>query len=439
MNVTKKENIVAPIIDLIEKNLDRFPALRQVRTNAFENFKQLGLPGNKHEEYRHTPLTRALEKNFTLNNVQAAAQGNVNVENHFIPDLNEDRIVFINGTFSREHSSADLPNGIQVRLLSELINDDPAIVTSYLSNFADYQTDAFTAWNTAAWTYGVFVHIPAKTIVEKPLVVYHITDATTGEQINTCRNLILAEKGSEATIILKNNSQGTNAHFTNTVTEVIVKENAGINLYTIQTDKGNTFEFNQTTVCQENNSRINCYTFTLDGKLVRNNLQLLLDGEGCDSHMYGLYLLDNDTLADNHTVADHRKPNSFSNELYKGIMNGRSNGVFNGKIYVRPHAQKTNAFQANRNIILTDEAGVNTKPQLEIWADDVKCSHGCTSGQLDEEALFYLRARGINKDTAKGMLLYAFAEEVVNAVKHSAIKTYLDKLISERLNKNFEV
>jgi Fe-S cluster assembly protein SufD len=153
--------------------------------------------------------------------------------------------------------------------------------------------------------------------------------------------------------------------------------------------------------------------------------------------MYGLYLTDGDTLADNHTVADHRQPNSFSNELYKGIMDGSSTGVFNGKIYVRPQAQKTNAFQANRNILLTDKAVVNTKPQLEIWADDVKCSHGCTTGQLDEEALFYLRSRGIDKDTARAMVLYAFAGEVLDHISHPVLKTFLDSVISDRLHKNF--
>jgi Fe-S cluster assembly protein SufD len=161
-----------------------------------------------------------------------------------------------------------------------------------------------------------------------------------------------------------------------------------------------------------------------------------MDGENIESHMYGLYLLSGDTLADNHTVADHKQPNSFSNELYKGIMDGSSKGVFNGKVYVRPQAQKTNAFQANRNILLTNTATVNTKPQLEIWADDVKCSHGCTSGQLDEEALFYLQSRGIRKDTARAMMLYAFAGELLESVKHPVIKEYLDTIISERLHKN---
>jgi Fe-S cluster assembly protein SufD len=175
----------------------------------------------------------------------------------------------------------------------------------------------------------------------------------------------------------------------------------------------------------------------MDGKFIRNNLQVILDGEGCESHLLGLYLVQGDTLVDNHTVVDHKKANAFSNELYKGIVDDNARGVFNGKIFVRPNAQKTNAFQSNRNILLSDKATVNTKPQLEIWADDVKCSHGCTTGQLDEEALFYLRARGIGEDTARAMMLYAFAGEVIESLKSETIKSYIDSLISERLHKNF--
>jgi Fe-S cluster assembly protein SufD len=217
----------------------------------------------------------------------------------------------------------------------------------------------------------------------------------------------------------------------------VVDENAGLNFYSIQNDSGNRHQYGYTHIHQANASRANTFTFMLDGKLIRNTLQLSLDGEGIESHMIGLYLITGDTLADNHTVVDHRKPNSYSNEIYKGIMDGDSKGIFNGKIYVRPQAQKTNAFQANRNILLSDKATVNTKPQLEIWADDVKCSHGCTTGQLDEEALFYIRTRGIPKETARAMMLYAFALEVLNNVKHPELKAYLIDLVSERLHKNF--
>jgi Fe-S cluster assembly protein SufD len=218
--------------------------------------------------------------------------------------------------------------------------------------------------------------------------------------------------------------------------EIVVGENASFEYCKIQNDD-QLHQVANTVIHQSNSSQVNTFTLTLQGKVIRNNFNITIDGENCESHFYGLYMLNGSTLADNHTVVDHRKANSFSNELYKGIMDGNSKGVFNGKIFVRPHAQKTNAFQSNRNIIISDSATVNTKPQLEIWADDVKCSHGCTTGQLDEEAMFYLRSRGISESIAKAMLLYAFAADVLTPIKNEALKSYLDGLIAERLHKNF--
>ena len=218
--------------------------------------------------------------------------------------------------------------------------------------------------------------------------------------------------------------------------EVVVDENASLSYYSIQNDKGNRFQYSHTEIYQKKSSNVNTYTFNLQGKLLRTNLNLIIDGEGIESHMYGLYLLAGNTIADNHTIVDHKKPHSMTNELYKGIMNDHSKGIFNGKIFVRPQAQKTNAFQANRNILLSDTATINTKPQLEIWADDVKCSHGCTTGQLDEEALFYLTTRGIQKDTARAMMLYAFAGEITEKIPHDGIRAYVDMAITERLKSN---
>jgi Fe-S cluster assembly protein SufD len=279
--------------------------------------------------------------------------------------------------------------------------------------------------------------VPDNAVVNRPVLIYNIHDAREGQVTTASRNLFIIGKNSEVTVIEKFDSVGEHTHFSNLVTEAVVGANAGLELYSVQNDSGNRFQQALTHVHQSDSSRVNTFTFTLNGKFVRNNLQLSLDGEGIESHMFGLYLITGDTLADNHTVVDHRKPNSFSNEIYKGIMDGNSKGVFNGKIFVRPQAQKTNAFQANKNILLSDKAGVNTKPQLEIWADDVKCSHGCTTGQLDEEAMFYLQARGINKETARAMMLYAFAVEILDNVKNPELKEYFDHLVSERLHKNF--
>ena len=215
---------------------------------------------------------------------------------------------------------------------------------------------------------------------------------------------------------------------------MVVDENSRLEYYSIQNDKGNRYHFSHTEIYQKRSSRVNTYTFNLQGKLLRTNLHLIIDGEGIESHMYGLYLLTGNTLADNHTVVDHKKPNSFTNELYKGVMDENSKGVFNGKIFVQQIAQKTNAFQSNKNIILSDNATVNTKPQLEIFADDVKCSHGCTVGQLDDEALFYLRSRGVGEKAARSLLVHAFAIDILEHIKPLPLRNYVDQLISQRLD-----
>lgn len=437
MSVSVNErNISSEVSQLIENRLTSELTLPELRREAFINFQRLGLPENKAEEYKDTPIARTLQKNFNFQNPRF--EGKFDPSAFSIPSLSANILVFINGFFSKENSSIISPEKeLSIQTLKEAAGEKNPLVLKHLGKHADFAADGLVAWNTAAWNEGVFLHIKDNQVVEKPILIYHVSDTSNGEVVNISRNLIVAGRNSKVTVIEKYDSTGKANHFSNIVTESIVSDNAEVNFYSIQNDYGNRYQYNQTYFHQFNNSRVNTFSFILNGKLMRNNLQLSLDGEGIESHMYGLYLLDNDTLADNHTVVDHKKPNSFSNEMYKGIMDGNSKGVFNGKIYVRPNAQKTNAFQANRNILLTDKATVNTKPQLEIWADDVKCSHGCTTGQLDEEALFYLQTRGISKDTARAMMLYAFAGEILDNVKEPELKDYLDQLVSERLHKNF--
>jgi Fe-S cluster assembly protein SufD len=432
---TTDKNTTAEVATWIERHLSASSLVTDLRKEGLASFQKLGLPVGKAEEYKFTPVTRLLEKNFNFSSPNAEAQ-EIDLEEVLIPELDANVIVFVNGVFSKKHSNL-VSSEIRILTLKEAIDQRNELALQHLAKHADFQQDALAAWNVASWQDGVFIDVAKNKVVEKPVVIYHINDTRNGQVISLNRNLFVVELNSEVTVIEKLISLGSGNSFSNLVTEAVVAENAGLNLYEIQNDNGNRYHFNQIHVTQTNNSRVNTYTFSLDGKLIRNNLQLSLDGEGIESHMYGLYALTTDTLADNHTVVDHRKPNSFSNELYKGIMDESSKGVFNGKIFVRPNAQKTNAFQANRNILLTDKAGVNTKPQLEIWADDVKCSHGCTTGQLDEEALFYLQTRGIHKETARAMMLYAFAGEIIEAIKHPVIKEYLDTIISERLHKNF--
>lgn len=400
-----------------------------LRTSALEHLRTLSLPGNKHEEYRHAPLTRALEKNFSFTATNPASTLST-VEHLLIPGLDAYVIVLVNDQYRADLSTVDA-SLITVEPLDENRHRE------HLATCADYRQDAFVAWNTAAWNNGLYIEVAANRILEKPVIVHRIHDTTAGEVKTLTRNLVVVGKSSEVTLIEKFDTEGPHAGFSNTVFEGIVHENASLNWYSLQADMGNRYQFGHTSIRQERNSRVNCYTFTLDGQFVRNNLQLVIDGENCEAHMYGLYLLKGDTLADNHTVVDHRKPHSFSNELYKGVLEGNSRGVFNGKIYVRPHAQKTNAFQSNRNILLSDKAIINTKPQLEIWADDVKCSHGCTTGQLDEEAMFYMRSRGIGEDTARAIMLYAFASEVLATIKYEPLREFMDALVRERLHNDF--
>jgi Fe-S cluster assembly protein SufD len=435
VNVSEK-NIASEIALVIEKGLSSYQSLPELRKEAFQTFQQLGLPGPKAEEYKDTPIARVLQKNFTFQ--PSRTPGKINPQEFLISGLDANIIVFVNGFFSKEHSRIVSPDAeISISPLKDALADKNPEVLKHLGKYADFKTDALVAWNTAAWSEGIFIQIKNNKVVDKPVVLHYIHDSSTEEVSTINRNLIVAGTNSKFTVIEKYDSVGKTNHFSNTVTEAVVSENAEVNFYSLQNDLGNGYQYSLTQFYQANHSRVNTFTFTLNGKLVRNNLQLALDGEGIESHMFGLYLLDNDTLADNHTVVDHKKANSFSNELYKGIMDGSSKGVFNGKIYVRPNAQKTNAFQANRNILLTDKATINTKPQLEIWADDVKCSHGCTTGQLDEEAMFYLQTRGISKESARAMMLYAFAGEILDHVNHAELKEYIDQLISERLHKNF--
>jgi len=430
--IAAEKNISQDVATWITRNVQPSPIVRSMTDQAFSDFTRLGLPLHKTEEFKYTPITRLLEKNFNFSLDTATSE--LDPSRFFIKGMEANVLVFINGFFSAKHSSIS-SSEITILSLREALVKKPELISEHFAKYADHKTDALAAWNTASWSDGTFIHVPDNKIIEKPVLLYHINDTTNGQIIAITRNLFIVGKNSEVTVLEKFDSAGQASCFSNLVTECAVAENAGLNFYSIQNDSAN--HYNLKEIHQADNSRVNTFTFTLDGKLVRNNLHLVLDGEAIESHMYGLYLLKGDTLADNHTAVDHKKPNSFSNELYKGIMDENSKGVFNGKIYVRPNAQKTNAFQANKNILLTNSSTVNTKPQLEIWADDVKCSHGCTAGQLDEEALFYLQSRGIQKETARAMMLYAFAAELLQNIKQPVIREYLDKIIRARFNKEF--
>ncbi len=406
------------------------------RQAALQRLAEVGLPTIKSEEYRFTPITKSLEKKLTWE-ISEQVSSISTIYSLLVNGLDAHLIVLINGRFSKQLSNLkELEKNVIVTTFNEADKQSKEVIQKLLGSVGN-SSDAFALLNSAFYQEGIFVHVPKDTVVSKPFLILHINDAQQKQVISHTRLLTVVESGSTVSLIEKSDSVGEHNCFHTFTEEIVVGENATFDYCKIQNDGRAIHQVSNTTISQSDSSKVNTFTLTLNGQLIRNNLSIMIDGEQCESHFNGLYLVKGNTLVDNHTVVDHQKPNSFSNEMYKGIMDENSKGVFNGKIYVRPHAQKTNAFQSNRNILMSESATINTKPQLEIWADDVKCSHGCTTGQLDEEALFYLQARGIPHDAAKAMLLYAFALDVISLVKNETLRNYLDGLITERLHKNF--
>ena len=277
------------------------------------------------------------------------------------------------------------------------------------------------------------IELAANQELELPIFVYFVNDASQKNTLSQVRNYISVGENSRCTVVENYITKGENPNLTNVLTSINVEKYANVKHYKIQADAKSQFQVGSTHAKQADNSSFTNTTISLAGKLIRNDLRII-SGEHCESFMNGLYLLNEKTHVDNHTVIDHQRPNSYSNETYKGVLDGKSRAVFNGKIFVRQAAQKTNAFQSNKNVLLSDDAILNTKPQLEIWADDVKCSHGATTGKLDEEALFYLQARGIPKQKAKALLLQAFAEEVLDSIEIDVLKEFLTNEIENRLS-----
>lgn len=408
----EKRNLSKEIVEVLRQN--------GASADALAGFAQAQLPTAKSEEYKFFPVTRLLEKNFPAwPAFQPATLLTIDLAPFLPKGLDADVLVFVNGQWSEKLSSKNLPVQVQG-------NDGTTL-----------SADPFALLNAGAAKSQVSLAVPANTRIERPIVVLYVNDAQAQSIVSHSKLGVQLGENSSLSLIERTVTMGDQPVLHNAAEEITVASGAHLDYYKIQDDAAKIIQVSNTMIRQLAGSQVNTFTLTLEGLAIRNNLTIAIDGENCESHFHGLYLLKGDTLADNHTVVDHLKPHSFSNEMYKGVMDDNSKGVFNGKIFVRPHAQKTNAFQSNRNILLSDRATVNTKPQLEIWADDVKCSHGCTTGQLNEEAMFYLRARGIPKDTARAMLLYAFVSEVIQHVPNQVLREYMDGLVSERLHKDF--
>lgn len=403
--------------------------LHQIRREAIENFKKLDFPNTKNEEWKYTNIAKILKPLYLLEVDSQLTQEQI--KPFLFSEENAYLLVLVNGKLIPELSN--YPETLLLSDLDEAFAQYPELIAQTFAQHLEVKTEVFTALNTALVEKGLCIKIQDHQVLDKPIFIHHFTDAQQGDIAVQPRLLILAGANSQASFLEKSDTLGNFQSLNNAVAEIFVGENAHIQHYKIQNDQPTVFYIGTTQVYQQKNSTYSNVTVSLNGAIIRNNLNILLDGENVESNMYGLYMLEGNTLVDNHSIADHKKPNSISNELYKGILDEKSIGVFNGKIYVRQDAQKTNAYQQNRNILLSDEAAINTKPQLEIWADDVKCSHGATTGNLDETALFYLRSRGISQTEARALLIQAFANEITQMIQLDSVQNYLSEIIAERL------
>jgi Fe-S cluster assembly protein SufD len=411
---------------------------QDLRDRAAARFTALGLPTSRDEEWRFTPLGALTSTEFRPASDGAAAAASVELPRYLYSDARV-RLVVVNGRFVPELSStAGLPAGVRVGSLATAIADHADVVQRYLGQLADTAGRAFVALNTTLAADGVYVHVPERVALESTVhVVFITTDGTAAAPATwSPRSLIVAGPRSQLRIVETFVGAQGAVYFTNGVTEIFAGEDAVVDHYKVQEESLDAFHVGSTFVHALRASNVSSHSFSLGGRWVRNDAVALLDGEGAECTLNGLYLADGERVVDNHTSIDHAKPHCPSHEIYKGILGGRARAVFNGKIVVRQDAQKTDAKQTNRALLLSDDASINTKPQLEIFADDVKCTHGAAIGQLDEDAIFYLRARGLTYFEARDMLIHAFAGEILDRVKIPSLKEGLETVLYAQLAKD---
>jgi Fe-S cluster assembly protein SufD len=407
--------------------------LQTLRQKAFHSFNEKGIPLGRNEEWKYTRISNLFNKQYTFP-LQLTSISEQDLKQVRLPGYEKaNELVFVNGLFS-EGLSTIRSEALKVQPLEiAALGEFSKIISDHLGHSSDYLKDGINALNTAFVHGGVFIYVNKGKTLEHPIYLYNITDSRSANIFSQPRSLVYLSENASAQIVETFSTLGAGESFTNGVMEIVVEQDAMLEHYKIQNDAAHSNQVSTTHIRQIGKSYVHTVTISLNGGIVRNNLNVVLEAEHCETHLYGLYFIGGDTHVDNHTLVDNVTPHSFSNEFYKGIIDDNATGIFNGKIMVQPLAQKTNAYQSNKNILLSDSASVNTKPQLEIFADDVKCSHGCTVGQLDEEGMFYLRSRGIREEKARSLLVHAFAMDVLEHIKPIAIRSFVDHLISERL------
>ncbi len=418
-----------------EQTRAKAPAwLSNLRANAIAQFERLGFPTTRHEEWKYTNVAPLLKHDFRP--ADTVPRAVASLDEFTYPESRASQLVFVNGVFAKELSNLSaIPAGVTI---SNFADADQKLLSQYLATQIDYHNDAFSALNTAFANDGAFILIPRGKVVAAPIHLLFL--ATEANTVSHPRVVVVAEEGAIATLIESYVSlNDEDVYFTNAVTEVIVNQNANLTHYRLQAESTGAFHIATTQVQQDSKSTYASYAISVGGDIARQTLNVKLDGEHIESTIDGLYVVTGKQHCDNHTTIDHAKPNSNSYQLYKGILDEKSRAVFSGKIFVRKGALLTDAKQLNKNLLLSANAHIDTKPQLEIFADDVKCAHGATVGQLEEDELFYLRSRGLKTETARALLTFGFAEDVISKIKLASVRKQLDEIVLTRLHQNLEV
>ncbi|OYU79833.1 MAG: Fe-S cluster assembly protein SufD [Flavobacterium sp. BFFFF1] len=430
-----KEKLISSFM-AFEERIDVHSALHDIRTSAIKNFEHKGFPTKKEEAWKYTSLNSILKNDFSVFPKSENAIEFSEVKKYFLHEIDTYKVIFVDGVFSSFLSSTT-HDGLDVCLMSSALNKPKykEVIEKYFNKIANRE-ESLTSLNTAFANEGAYVNIPKSKVVEKPIEIIYFSTGKENALMVQPRNLIVVGENAQVQIIERHQSLYENPVLTNSVTEIFAEPNANVDYYKIQNDLMSANLIDNTYISQQRSTRVAVHTFSFGGNITRNNLNFYHFGEGIDSTLKGITIIGGKQLVDHYTLVNHATPHCESHQNYKCILNDSATGVFNGKIFVEKEAQKTDAFQQNNNILLSDKATINAKPQLEIFADDVKCSHGCTIGQLDENAMFYMQARGIPKKEAKALLMYAFSNEVIESVRIPELKQRINKIIATKLGVN---
>lgn len=430
-----KDKMLASFMAFEEKIKDN-EDLHEVRNHAIKNFESKGFPTKKEEAWKYTSLNAILKNDFSVFPKKENAIEFKDVKKYFLHEIDTYKVVFIDGIFSSFLSSTT-HEGLDVCLMASALTKPKykMVIDSYFNQIANKE-DSLTSLNTAFSLEGAYINIPKSKVVEKPIEIIYFSTGNEAALMVQPRNLIIVGENAHVQIVERHQSLNSNPVLTNSVTEIFAQKRAIVDYYKVQNDVQTANLVDNTYIAQKQESRVAVHTFSFGGNITRNNLNFYHQGERIDSTLKGITIIGDKQHVDHYTLVQHATPNCESHQNYKTILNDSSTGVFNGKIFVEKEAQKTDAFQQNNNILIGDKATINAKPQLEIFADDVKCSHGCTIGQLDESAMFYMQQRGIPKKEAKALLMYAFTSEVTNSIKIPELKAKIAKIIANKLGVN---